>query len=262
MPKAIWKGSISFGLVNIPVKVYSGIGQAGVKFTSLCPYCKKPIRHKRWCDNCKKEIGFEDLLKGFKVGEEYVIVKKEELERIKARLKTTKTIEIYEFVDLAQIDPIFYETFYYLVPDETGIKAYSLFAEALRLTNKAALGKVVMRNKEYLVALRTYKKGITMHVLHYLDEIRDVEEIEELKGLVTIGEQELNLALALIDKLSAEKFDPSKFKDEYREAVKKLIESKLKGEEIREEEEKEEEKEAVSLMEALKESLEKVKVKT
>jgi DNA end-binding protein Ku len=257
MPKAIWKGSISFGLVNIPIKVYPATEDRKIHFTSLCPTCKNPIKYKRWCDKCEKEVKYEDLLKGFKISEEnYIVIKKEELEKIK--LKTTKTIEILEFIDLEQIDPIFYSSTYYLVPEETGLKAYSLFTEALRLANKVAVGKVVMRNKEYLVALRAYKKGIAMHILHYLDEIKDIEELEELK-LITIGEKELNLAISLIEKLSEKEFNAEKFRDNYVDAIKKLIESKIKGEEFKEE--KKEEKEAIRIMEALKESVEIAKRK-
>ena len=176
------------------------------------------------------------------------------------RDRTTKTIEILEFVDLAQIDPILYQSSYYIVTQETGVKAYSLFAEALRVAGKVAIGKVVMKNKEYLVAIRAYKKGLAMHVLHYLGEVRKIEELEELRGLVTISERELELAQALIRQLSKESFDPGKFKDEYERALKELIKAKLSGKlaEIRAEKKAEE---AKSLMEALKASVELAKKK-
>ena len=197
MARAIWKGAISFGLVTIPIKVYPAIKKEKISFTSLCPHCKQPIKHKRWCPHCNKEVNYAELLKGYKIAKDkYIILTKEELERIK--LKTTKCIEIYEFVDLNQIDPIYFETAYYIVPDELGAKAYSLFAEALRLSNKAAIGKVVMRNKEYLVLLRAYKKGIVMHILHYLGEVRNIEEVKE------VLDSKENLKRILLDNFSPE----------------------------------------------------------
>ncbi len=257
--RAIWKGAISFGLVTIPIKVYPAIKKEKISFTSLCPHCKQPIKHKRWCPHCNKEVGYEELLKGYKIAKDkYVILTKKDLEGIK--LKTTKCIEIYEFVDLNQIDPIYFETAYYIVPDELGIKAYSLFAEALRLSNKAAIGKVVMRNKEYVVLLRAYKKGIAMHILHYLGEVRNIEELEEIKGLVTLTEQEINLALALIEKMSSKELDLSRYKDRYTEMLKELIQAKIKGEELVKEEEKEEAK-AADLMDALKQSIQIIEKK-
>ena len=259
MPRAIWSGSISFGLVNIPVKLYTATKSRGLKLQNLCGKCGTPIKHKRWCPKCEREVPWNEVVKGYKIAKgKYIVIKRSELERIK--LKTTKTIEIVAFVDLASLDPILYQTTYYVVPEESGVKAYSLFVEALRLTGKAAIGRVVMKNKEYLVALRAYKKGIAMHVLHYLGEIRDIEELEELRGLVTISERELELARLLIEQLTKKELKLEEFKDRYTEALKKLIKAKAKGEEIKIEE-KGEVHEAKSLMEALKASLEAMKKK-
>jgi len=256
--KAIWKGSISFGLVNIPIKVYKATESRIISFNNLHKECGTPLVYKRWCPKCNKEVAYEDIEKGYKLTKEkYVIIKKEDLEKLK--LKTTKAIEIQEFVDASQIDPIFIEKSYYVVPEETGIKAYSLFVEALRVANKVAIGKVVMRNKEYLVALRAYKKGIVMHILHYLGEVKDIGELSELKHLVTVKEEELRLAQALIAKLTEPEFDVSKFKDSYTEALMKLIKAKAEGKEIKIKEERIEE--AKELMEALKASVEKIKKK-
>jgi len=254
MPKSIWNGSISFGLVNIPVKVYTATVSKEISFKSLDKE-GHPIHYKRWCPICNREVEWNEIKKGYKISKDkYVIIEKSDLEKI--RLKTTKAIEIIEFVDASQIDPLFYEKAYYVVPEETGKKAYVLFVEALRLTNKVAIGKVVMKNKEYLVALRAYKKGLVMHVLHYIGEVKNIEELEEIKHLVPVREEELKLAQALIQKLTEKEFDISKFKDSYTEALKKLIKAKVEGKEIVEvEEEKKEEKEK-SLVEALKASVE------
>lgn len=250
--KAIWAGSISFSLINIPVKVYVATESTGIKFKNLCKE-GHPIEHKRWCPICGREVAWDEVKKGYKITkDQYVIVEKSDLEKIK--LKTTKTIEIKQFVDPAQIDPIFFEKSYYLVPQEIGAKAFSLFVQALRLTNKVAIGKVVMRNKEYLVALRPYKDGLLMHVLHYLSEVKSMEEIPEMKQLVVVSEEELKLAQMLVQKLSGE-FDISQFKDEFAEKIKELIKAKVEGKEFTSKEEKEEVV-TESLVDALKSSLE------
>ncbi len=253
MPKSIWNGSISFGLVNIPVKVYSATKSGKISFQILCKE-GHPIEYKRWCPVEQREVKWEEIKKGYKISKDnYVIIEKDELKNI--RLPTTKTIEILEFVDAPQIDPIYIDKSYYVVPEDTGIKAYSLFVEALNLANKIAIGKVVMRDKEYLVALRAYKKGIIMHVLHYIGEIKPIEELDELKKLVVVKKEELKLAELLIQKLTQDEFKIEKFSDTYTEAVKNLIKAKLEGKEF---EVKSEEKveEAKSLMEALKASVE------
>jgi DNA end-binding protein Ku len=218
-----------------------------------------PLKYLRWCPTCKKEVAWKDIKKGFKISKDrWVILEKEEIEKIK--LPSTKTIDIQQFVDISQIDPIYFEKAYYVVPEETGIKPYSLFVEALRLANKAAIGKVVLKNKEYLVCLRPFRKGLAMHILYYIREIRDIDELSELKNLVVVSKEELELAKALISKLTEEEFDPAKFKDQYTEALKELIKAKAEGKEF---EVKAEEKvaEAKSLMEALKASVETVKKK-
>lgn len=257
--RPIWSGSISFGLVSIPIKIYSATEAKEIGFHNLCPDCLTPLKYKRWCSNCEREVSWQEIKKGFKISKErWVVLEKEEIEKIK--LPTTKTIEIERFVDVSQIDPIFFEKSYYVVPEETGIKAYSLFVEALRLANKAAIGRVVLKNKEYLVALRPFKKGIAMHILYFIREIRDIEQLSELKNLVVVSKEELELAKVLIGKLTEEEFDISKFKDRYTEALKELIKAKVEGKEF-EVKVEERAEEARSLMEALKASVETVKKK-
>ncbi len=258
MPRAIWKGSISFGLVNIPIKLYSATQLREIELHTVCSKCGTPLEYKRWCPKCKREVPWNEIDRGYKIAKDkWVIIKKSDLEKI--RLPTTKNIEIKEFVDISQVDPIFYEKSYYVVPEETGVKAYSLFVEALRLTNKAAIGKVVMRNKEYVVLLRSFKKGLLMHVLFYLGEIRPMEELSELKNLVVVSKKELELARALIQKLTESEFKPEGFEDRYTKALMELIKAKAEGKTVEIKEEKKEE--AKSLMEALKASVETVKKK-
>lgn len=259
MPRAIFKGAISFGLVHIPIKIYTAAESKEIEFHNLCPDCLSPLEYKRWCPKCQKEVAWQEIKKGFKISKErWVILEKEEIEKLK--LPSTKALEIQSFVDVSQIDPIFFQKSYYVVPEEGGEKPYSLLVEALRLANKAAVGKIVLKNKEYLVCLRPFKKGLVMHLLYFLREIKDIEELPELKNLVVVSKEELELAKALISKLTEEEFDVGKFKDEYTEKLKELIKAKAEGKEI---EMKAEERvvEAKSLMEALKASVEQVKKK-
>ncbi len=257
MPHAIWKGSISFGLVNIPVKVYSATKEKSVRFHLLCPYCKTPLQYKRYCPKCKKEIKWEDVVKGYKLGDRYIPLEKSELEKIK--LKTLKIIEISEFVDAGQIDSLFIKKNYYLAPAEGGEKAFSLFREVLELTGKVAIGRVVLRGKEYVVAIRPYRKGLVLSVLYYKDEIVPIEQLEELKKLVVVKEQELALAKALIEKMTGD-LSLERFKDRYKEEVEKLVEKKIKGEEFEEREEKEKQTEG-DVIEQLKATLKALEVR-
>ncbi|MEM5879245.1 MAG: Ku protein [Candidatus Aenigmatarchaeota archaeon] len=259
MPRAIFTGAISFGLVFIPIRIYTAAEGKEIEFHNLCPDCLSPLEYKRWCPKCQKEVAWQDIKKGFKISKErWVVLEKEEIEKLK--LPSTKALEIQSFIDVSQIDPIFFQKAYYVVPEEGGEKPYSLLVEALRLANKAAIGKVVLKNKEYLVCLRPFKKGLVMHLLYFLREIKEIEELPELKNLVVVSKEELELAKALISKLTEEGFDASKFKDEYTEKLKELIKAKAEGKEI---EVKAEERvaEAKSLMEALKASVEQAKKK-
>lgn len=251
MPHAIWKGSISFGLVNIPVKIYSATKEKMLSFHLLHKQCNTPLEYKKWCPECKKEVKWEDVVKGYKLGEEYIPIEKEELEKIK--LKTLKLIEIKQFVDIGEIDPLFIKKNYYVVPQEGAEKAYSLFKEALEITGKAAIGRVVLRGKEYVIVLRPYQKGLILSVLYYKDEIIPIKNLEELQKIVVVREDELKLAKALIEKLTSP-FEYEKYKDRFREKVEKLIESKAKGISLEEGEEEIEEKPA-DILEALKVSL-------
>ncbi|MEM5869788.1 MAG: Ku protein [Candidatus Aenigmatarchaeota archaeon] len=259
MPRAIFTGAISFGLVHIPIRIYTATESKEIEFHNLCPECLSPLEYKRWCPKCQKEVAWQDVKKGFKISKErWVVLDKEEIEKLK--LPSTKALEIQSFIDVSQIDPIFFQKAYYVVPEEGGEKPYSLLVEALRLANKAAIGKVVLKNKEYLVCLRPFKKGLVMHLLYFLREIKEIEELPELKNLVVVSKEELELAKALISKLTEEEFDASKFKDEYTEKLKELIKAKAEGKEV---EIKAEERvaEAKSLMEALKASVEQAKKK-
>lgn len=258
--KAIFSGTISFGLVLIPIKIYTATQPKEIEFHNLCNVCNTPLTYKRWCPKCQKEVEWNKMKKGFRISKErWVIVEKSELDSIK--LKSTKTIEIKFFTDPSQLDPLFIQKSYIVVPAEEGVKAYSLLAEALSLLNKIAIGKVTLKNKEYVVALRAYKEALLMHALYYQNEIKDISKISELKGLPKVTKEEIELARVLIEKLTKEKLSLEEFKDEYSQKLKELIKAKIEGKEIVEKEEKEKEIEAKSLMEALKASVEAVEKK-
>jgi DNA end-binding protein Ku len=258
MAKAIFSGSISFGLVNIPIKVYPAVKERGVAFKTLHKACHTLLQHRRWCPKCNKEVPLEEVEKGFQLSKDRVVVlTDEELERV--QLKTLKIVEILGFVDAAEIDSVYFGFPYLLEPQEGGEKAYTLLREILSQTGKVAIGRVVMRNKEYVVVLRPYQKAILMVTLHYHDELVSPEELENLKKVVVVKEQELKMAQLLIQQLTGE-FKPEEYRDRYREAVMELVRKKAEGEVIPVTRAKEVEA-TVDLMKALEASLEQLKKK-
>ena len=230
--RSIWKGSISFGLVNIPVKVYSATEDNVFSFNQLCKNGHR-IRYKKWCPVEEREVSYDEIKKGYEVSKDnYVLIEKSDLENIKIR--TTKTIDIRQFVAVEELDPIFVEKSYYVAPDtKTVDKAYMLIVNILKNTNKVAVGKVIFRDKEQLVALRAYQRGIVMHVLHYLDEIKPMDEIKEISesstAKIKLAEQELDLGRTLVDQLSSEQLDIGEYSDSYAKQLESLIEAKAHG---------------------------------
>jgi len=258
--RSIWKGSISFGLVNIPIKLYSATEDRVFSFNQLDSKGHR-ISYKRWCSIEEREVPYDEIKKGFEVSKDnYVVIEKSELENIK--IKTTKTIDIKQFIDSDDLDPIFVEKSYYVGPDSKTIdKAYSLLSDILKTTKKVAIGKVVLRDREQLVALRSYQRGIVMHVLHYLDEIRPIDEIKELSDVasakVRLDDKELQLGKLLVDQLSSGEFDVSEYTDTYSKEVENLIEAKAKGKELVSAPETSPQQPTKDLLEALKASVRK-----
>ena len=263
--RSIWKGSISFGLVNIPIQVFSATQKEDyTSFNQLCENGHK-IRYKKWCPVEEREVQWSEIKKGYEIAKnQYVVIEKEDIEKIK--LKTTNTVEVKEFIDSEDFDPIFIEKNYYVGPDpgkkksESSSKAYSLFVKILNETKKIAIGKVVLRDKEQLVALRAYQRGLVMHQLKYLDEIRPMDEIGGLDSSQKIDAKELSLGKSLVENLTTEKFDPGQYSDAYAKELEKLIEAKSKGQEVTSGNEEEGAEETTDILEALKASL-KVKSK-
>jgi DNA end-binding protein Ku len=264
--KAIWKDSISFGLVNIPIQVFSATHKED--FTSFNQLCEKghKIKYKKWCPVEEREVPWSEIKKGYEITRNNpIVIEKEDIDKIK--LKTTNTIEVKEFIGSEEFDPIFIEKNYYVGPDpgkkknETSVKAYSLFVKILNETKKIAIGKVVLREKEQLVALRAYQRGLVMHQLRYLDEIRPMDEIGGLDSMQKIDVKELSLGKTLVESLTTEKFDPGQYSDTYAKELEKLIEAKSKGQKVTIKEEEEKPEETTDILEALKASL-KVKTKS
>ncbi len=258
MARAIWSGAISFGLVNVPVKLYSATSPKSVRFHQLSGKTGARIRQKRVDESTGDEVAYEDIVKGYELGpDRYVLIDPDELEALDP--KTTRTIDIEDFVDLAEIDPIYYDHSYYLAPSAGGAKAYRLLLEAMRESGKVAIGRVVLRSKQQLCALRAggdQGDVLTLSTMLFGDEVLAPDGLDELGQLndASATDRELAMAHQLIDSLSGD-FDPAKYRDEYRDRVLALIERKAAGEEIAVPPQAEEPAPAPDLMAALEASL-------
>lgn len=251
--RTLWKGAVSFGLVNIPVKMYVATENKDLKFNYLHEKCMSPIQYRKYCPNCEREIAPEEIVRGYEYQKgTYVIMKEEDLARIP--LETTKTIDILDFVQLDQVDPIYFDKTYYLEPSPGGEKAYTLIMEAMKRTNKTAIAKVVIRTKQSLAALRVKDKTLIMETIFYPDEIRSPDSLNSGVDVAKLHDNEIKMAVNLIENLSVD-FDPGKYKDDYRKALWELIEGKIVGREVSQVSSPENNK-VVDLMEALKASVE------
>jgi DNA end-binding protein Ku len=263
MARSIWTGAISFGLVTVPVKLYSAVNRKTVRFHQLSGTSGVRISQKRVDPSTGDEVAYEDIVKGFELTpDRYVIVEPGELETLQP--KKTKTIEIEDFVELSDIDPIYYDHPYYLAPGTGGAKPYRLLVEAMRETDRVAIARVVIRSKEALVALRpTDDHVLGMSTMLFPDEVVDPDGIDEISATadVEVTKRELDIAKQLVESLAGP-FDASKYHDTYRQDVLDLIERKAAGEEIAVQPATDEEEEPVpDLMAALKASLDAVRDK-
>jgi DNA end-binding protein Ku len=254
MPRSIWKGAISFGLVNVPVKLYSAVSKKTVRFNQLHDVDGVKIQQKRVCPKDGEEVPYENIVKGYEIApDKYVVITPEELEALDP--KKTRTIDIEDFVDLDSIDPLYFEHPYYLAPDTGAGKAYKLLLDALRDTNKVAIARVVLRQKEYLTAIRAAGDVLTMETMLFADELVPPERLDELPDDdVSATDRELAMARQLIESQASD-FDPGKYRDEYRERVLDLIERKAQGQDVAVQPEAEQPTEVPDLMAALEASL-------
>ncbi|MEA2426185.1 MAG: end-binding protein Ku [Thermoleophilaceae bacterium] len=227
----MWTGAISFGLVNVPVKLFTAVDRKTVRFNQLNSKTGGRIAQKRVDPTTGDEVAYEDIVKGYEIApDRYVIIEPGDLESVQPT--KTRMVEIEDFVDLAEIDPIYFDHPYYLVPDKGADKAYKLLLEAMRETGKVALGRVVIRSKEYLVAVRPKGDLLAMETMLFADEVVPPEKLDDLlPGDVEAGERELKMAKQLVESLSGP-FEPEKYADSYREAVLALIEQKAEGKAI------------------------------
>ncbi|WP_148685333.1 Ku protein [Candidatus Nitrosocosmicus hydrocola] len=279
--RSVWNGSISFGLVNIPIKLFTVLDSNNeYSFNQLDEKGHK-IQYKKWCPIEEREIPYEEIRKGYKIAkDEYVIIEKEDFDKIKAI--TTKTIDIKEFIDLKDFDTILIEKSYYVSPSTDGSakkrrgkqkenlvsasnKAFRLFVDSLKETNKIAIGKVVLKDREHLVAIRPYQRGLIMHQLMFQEEITPINEIEGMPGsessgsLVPIDEKELELGKMLIGNLTSSQFDVTQYSDEYAKELEKLVTAKSKGTTYKTEERNDSVDTSDNLIEALKASVQRSK---
>ena len=256
MPRPIWTGAISFGLVSVPVRLFPAVSQKDVSFHQIDKSSGSRIRYKRVSQKTGREIPYERIAKGYEIDDDrYVIVDPKELEKFAP--EKTKRIDIEDFVDLAEIDPISYEHTYFLAPDKGGDKAYALLLKVMQDADKVGIGRVVIRTKQYLAAVRPYgKKALALETMLFPDEIVDVDEIPGLPDrMPRVSDRELSMARKLVESLSTE-WEPDKYRDEYREKVLDFLKRKAKGKTLAVEEVEEEAPAVADLMEALRASVE------
>ncbi len=258
MPRPVWSGTISFGLVAIPIKLFNAVKRKSVSFNQLDERTMSRIRYRKVSDESGEEVPDENIVKGYEVSKgRYVVVDPDDLEPFMPA--ATRTIDLEEFVDLSEIDPVYFDSSYYVAPDANP-KPYALLARAMEESGKVAIGRMVMRNKQYTAAIRAQEGRLVMSTLAYADEIVPADSIDELVDLdgVDVSKREVQMAEALVESLAGA-FEPDKFHDDYREQVLGLIEKKAAGEEFEVPEPATEKPKIVDLMAALEASVEAAK---
>jgi len=255
--RTLWKGAISFGLVHIPVRVYPATESKGIKFRYLHRECQTPVRYVKWCPACGREVAPEEIVNGYEYQkDQFVVMEDEDLERLPAA--ESKVVDILDFVDLAEIDPIFYDKTYYLEPAEGGAKPYALLRRAMLETGRIAIARVAIRTRQSLAAIRVFdRRVLAMETMFWPDEVRSYAELEALgpgAGEPVFHENEVRMADMLVGSLTAP-FEPAKYTDDYRAALRQVIEAKVEGRQVFEYREPETAK-VIDLMEALRASVE------
>ena len=233
MARAIWKGSISFGLVNIPIALYPATRREELKFRLLRKTDLSPVNYKRVAEKDGKEVSWDQIVKGYEYEKgKYVVLREEDFQRVD--LEATQTVDIQDFVDLEEIDPMFFYKPYYLEPQKGGDKAYALLRDALKDTNKVGVAKVVIKTRQYLAGVKPEDGALVLELMHFADELADPEKLHVPKKL-EVGKREMNMAKSLIGSMTS-KWQPEKYKDDYREALMDVIEEKVEagGKEIEE----------------------------
>jgi DNA end-binding protein Ku len=257
--RAIWKGAITFGMVTIPVKLYTATEQKDVRLRMLCKKHEAPIQEKRVCSEGGEELAWEELVRGYEVKKgEFVVLETDEIDAAKPESSTT--IDIGDFVEAAEIDPVYFEKSYFLEPTEVGAKAFSLLKRALEETQRVALARVTIRTRERLATVRAYDETLILETMFWPDEIRSTGALDLPEGReATVRAKELQMARSLVDSL-ADKFRPESYTDAYRTALEELIERKIRGE-TRNARRRRPEPKVIDLMEALRASVDEAKTR-
>src|SRR6266404_4549858 len=226
MARAIWKGSISFGLVNIPIALYPATRREELKFRLLRKSDLSPVNYKRVAEKDGREVSWDQIVKGYEYEKgKYVVLKDEDFQRVD--LEATQTVDIQDFVDQQEIDPIFFYKPYYLEPQKGGDKAYALLRDALKDTNKVGIAKVVIKTRQYLAGVKPEDGVLLLELMHFADELADPGKLHVPKK-TEVGKREMNMAKSLIDSMSS-KWNPEKYRDDYREALMEMIEEKVEA---------------------------------
>jgi len=248
----MWKGSISFGLVNIPIRMFTATEDKDIRFKYIHKECKTPIKYEKKCPTCNKEISQNDIVRGYEYEPgKFVVIEDKDLEAL--RQSTGRAIEILDFVHLDEIDPVYFMKSYYLSPQETGEKAYNLLREAMKQTGRIAIAKITIRNKQSLAAIRVYQNLLVMETIFYPDEVRNFLQVPNIPVDQEVDKKELAMANQLIENLTTT-FDPEKYTDEYRKELLDLIHKKIAGDEVVQPKETSTTN-VIDLMQALQESL-------
>jgi DNA end-binding protein Ku len=256
----MWKGSISFGLVNIPIKLHTATEDKDIKLRTLHNKCHAPIKYEKICSVCEEEVMPDDIVKAYEYTKgKFVVLDQEDLEKLRKE-NEDKAVEIIDFVKMEEIDPIYYDRSYYMSPNEGGGKAYSLLRKALQESQKVGLAKIVIRSKEQMAVIRVYENTLVMETIHYPDEVRKAGDVPNVPADDKVTNKELDTAILLIDQLTSE-FKPEKYTDEYRTALLELIESKRTGKETVAPATKEVASNVTDLMAALQASIDRTKPK-
>jgi DNA end-binding protein Ku len=255
MAASVWSGYLTFGLISMPVRLFSGARSNGISFNMLHRTDHQRVKQQLYCPLDNQVIGRADTVKGYEYRKgEYIIIEPEEIKKIEP--KTAKTMEILEFVKAGEVDPVYFESSYYMMPEEAGRRPYALLTKALEESEYVAIAKLTMHNREYTVFLRPHKGGMMLHTMYYAEEVREVESFGAPD--VEIKEAEIKVAHQLIEAL-ADDWDPEKYHDTFQDNLKKLIETKLEGGEVQAVEKPKKLAPVVDLMAALKESLAQTK---
>jgi DNA end-binding protein Ku len=251
MAASVWSGYLTFGLISMPVRLFSGARPSGISFHMLHRDDLSRIKQQLFCPNDNRVVGRDEIVKGYEYRkDEYVVIEPEEIKKIEP--KTAKTMEILEFVKASDVDPVYFESSYYMMPEEAGRRPYALLGKALEESQYVAIAKLTMHNREYTVFLRPKEGGLMLHTMYYSDEVREVEGFG--RPDVELKEGEVKIAHQLIEALAGE-WEPEKYHDAFQENLKKLIEAKLEGQEVQPVEKPKKMAPVVDLMAALKQSL-------